>query len=146
MIQRIQTIYLFLAATAGFGVLALPFASTTDSVQSSALFSDNLFSTNDNIGLLVLFALAGALAIGSIFLFNNRKLQLKISWGALFVNLLGLGLAGFLFWQDQANVGASEVSGGIGALLPIVFILFTFLAIKGIKKDESIVKSADRLR
>jgi Domain of unknown function (DUF4293) len=146
MIQRIQTIYLFLAATAGFGVLALPFASTPEVVQSSALFSDNLFSTSDNIGLLVLFALAGALAIGSIFLFNNRKVQLKISWAALLANLFGFGLAGFLFFQDKARLGSSTVNGGVGAFLPIAFILFVFLAIKGIKKDESIVKSADRLR
>ncbi len=146
MIQRIQTIYLLLAAAAGFGVLAVPFASTTEAIQSSALFADNQYSTSDNIGLLVLFALAGAMAVGSIFLYSNRKLQLKISWAALLANLGGLGLAALLYFQDKADQGASVVSGGVGAFLPVVFMIFALLATKGIKHDEAIVKSADRLR
>ncbi|MCC6725547.1 MAG: DUF4293 domain-containing protein [Saprospiraceae bacterium] len=146
MIQRIQTIYLFLAGACGFGVLALPFAATPTTVQSSALFADATFSIGDNIGLLVLFAVAGALAIASIFLYNNRAVQVKISWVALVANILGALFAGFLLWQDQPQLAGQAIAPGISAFMPLAFVVFAALAIKGVKKDEAIVKSADRLR
>ncbi len=146
MIQRIQTIFLLLAAASGFGVLALPFASTVDGVQVSALFSDKAYTIGDNIGLLVLFALAGALSFAAIFLFNNRPVQAKIGRGALIADIVGILLAIVLFWQDAANIGSAAVKGGFGAVLPIAFVVFSSLAIRAIKKDENLVRSADRLR
>lgn len=146
MIQRIQTIFLVLAAASGFGVLALPFASTDASVQSSQLFADQAFTTGDNIGLLVLFAVAAALAVADIFLFRNRELQLKVGRMALIANILGVVLAVVLFWQDLAGIGSNVVNDGLGVYLPMAFIVFAVLALRGIKKDEALVKSADRLR
>ena len=146
MIQRIQSIFLLLAAAAGFGVLAFPFAITGEAVLGSALFSDKVYTTGDNIGLLVLFAVAGALSVATIFLYNNRQLQLKIGRIALIAVILGVGLAGVLFWQDLSNIASSSVDGGMGAYLPVLFILFTSLALRAIKKDDALVKSADRLR
>ncbi|MCF8245290.1 MAG: DUF4293 domain-containing protein [Saprospiraceae bacterium] len=146
MIQRIQSIFLLLAAASGFGVLALPFASTNEGVQSSTLFSDKVYSINDNIGLLVLFAVAGALSIAAIFLFNNRQLQMKIGRIALVSNILGIILATILFWQDLAGIGTSAVEDGLGGYLPFLFIIFSALALRAIKKDETLVRSADRLR
>lgn len=142
MIQRIQTIYLFLAATAGFSVLALPFATNEQAVAGTKLFADKAFNTSDNIGLLVLFAVASALALAGIFLFKNRPVQVKIAWGALVANILGGVLALLLLFQE----GFGGASIGIGAVLPIIFLVFGYLAIKGIQKDESTVRSVDRLR
>ncbi len=146
MIQRIQSIFLLLAAASGFAVLALPFASTNEAVQSSALFSDKVYSIGDNIGLLVLFALAGALSTAAIFLYKNRPLQMKIGRIALIADILGIVLAIILFWQDLANIGSSAVNDGTAGYLPVVFIVFTALALRAIKKDENLVRSADRLR
>lgn len=146
MIQRIQTIFLVLAAASGFGVLALPFASTDASVQSSQLFVDQAFTTGDNIGLLVLFAVAAALAVADIFLFRNRELQMKVGRMALIANILGVVLAVVLFLQDLAGIGSNEVNDGFGVYLPVAFIVFIVLALRGIKKDEALVRSADRLR
>lgn len=146
MIQRIQSIFLFLAAAAGFGVLALPFATTPEIVQGSSLFADKMFSIGDNIGLLVLFAVAGALSLAAIFLYQNRSLQMKIGKMALGADVLGVILAAVLYWQDSSNNAAASINGGWGACLPPIFIVFATLAIKAIKKDEALVRSADRLR
>ena len=146
MIQRIQSIFLVLAATSGFGVLALPFATTSEGVQASALFSDKVYSIGDNIGLLVLFVLAGALSVAAIFLFKNRQVQMKIEKFALIADILGIVSAVVLFWQDFANIGNASVEGGLAVCLPFLFILFSSLALRAIKKDENLVRSADRLR
>ncbi|MBI1223627.1 MAG: DUF4293 family protein [Bacteroidetes bacterium] len=146
MIQRIQSIFLLLAAASGFGVMALPFASTNEAVQSSSLFSDKVYTTTDNIGLLVLFAVAGALSVAAIFLYNNRQLQLRIGRIALIADILGIVLAVILFWQDLSNISSSAVNDGVGGYLPFTFLIFSVLALRAIKKDEALVRSADRLR
>ncbi|HFA47916.1 MAG TPA: DUF4293 family protein [Bacteroidetes bacterium] len=146
MVQRIQSIFLFLAAAAGFGLLKLPFATTTETVAASPLFADASYNVNDNIGLLVLFALAGALALGSIFLYKNRPLQMKICRFAIIADIIGLVLAVVLFWQDGTNINAEAINDGAGAYLPFGFLLFGILALRFIRKDDNLVKSMDRLR
>lgn len=146
MIQRIQSIFFFLAAAAGFSILAFPFANTGSAVEGSALFADASFSVSDNIGLLVLFVVAGALALAGIFLFKNRPLQMTIGRVAIVANVIGLILATVLFWQDGILHQEVEVDDGLSAYLPFAFVLFGILALRGIKKDENLVKSMDRLR
>lgn len=146
MIQRIQTVYLVLAAACGFGALALPLATTSQEIQNSELFADAVFNVQDNIGLLALFALAGLLSVIAIFLYNNRPVQMKLTRFALVADIVGLVLTIILFWRDLGNVESAEVGDGAGAYLPLGFILFAILALRGIKKDENLVRSADRLR
>ena len=146
MIQRIQSIFLLLAAASGFGTLAIPFATTPQLVQASPLFADGNYSTNDNIGLGVLFVVAGALALAGIFLFKNRQAQMKAGRFAIIANILGFVLAVILLWQDVANLENVTIEDGIGAYLPLAFLVFAILALRFIKKDEALVKSMDRLR
>lgn len=146
MIQRIQSIYLFLAAGAAFGLFALPFANTGSNVATSTLFSDGLYNLNDNIGLLALFAGAGLLSFIAIFLFKNRKSQLLVGRLSIVANLIGLVLAVILFMQDRDSLGAENPSDGLGLYLPLVFLLFGILAQRAINKDENLVRSMDRLR
>lgn len=146
MIQRIQSIFLLLAAAAGFGILAVPFASTPQTVQASAIFADSTYSVGDHVALLVLFAVAAALALAGIFLFRNRQVQLKIGRFALIANILGIVLAVILFWQDLANVGATAVNDELGIYFPVAFMVFCTLALRYIRKDETLVRSVDRLR
>ncbi len=146
MIQRIQTIFLLLAAASGFGVLATPFATTSTTVQDSVLFADAIYNVQDNAGLLVMFALAGALSLASVFLFKNRQTQMKICRLAIIANILGFVLAIFIFWRDLAAIHAVTPSDGMGAYLPLAFLVFGILALRFIRKDEETVKSMDRLR
>jgi glucan phosphoethanolaminetransferase (alkaline phosphatase superfamily) len=146
MIQRIQTIFLALAAATGFGVLALPFAKTGQAVQTSSLFADAAYSATDHIGLMVLFAVAGALAVASLLMFTNRPLQAKLCRFGIIANVMGLILAIVLFWQDGIMQQGNEVNDDAGAYLPFVFLIFGILALRYIQKDDNLVKSMDRLR
>ena len=146
MIQRIQSLFLLLASAAAFGLFALPFASTGTSIATSSLFSDATYNLNDHIGLLILFGLSGVLALVSIFLFKNRKLQMTLSRLALVSNILGMILAVIIFWQDLQGMGEAVPNDQAGAYLPIGFIIFASLALRFIGKDDKLVRSMDRLR
>ena len=146
MIQRIQTIFLFLAAVASLALWALPFASTSEALPNTAIFSDRLFTIQDNIGLMVLFSLAGVLALGAIFLFNNRSTQMRMAIIAFITNLLGAILGVIFFMQNSADVGNTAINDGLGLYLPIITLICTLLAYRYIGKDEKLVQSSNRLR
>lgn len=146
MIQRIQSIYLVLAAAAAFALLKLPFAQSSENVQTSALFGDGFFNIQDHIALLIFFVLAGILSLAGIFLFKNRPLQLKVCRFAIIANVLGLVFSIIFYIQDAANLQTVEVDDGFGLYLPIGFIVLGLLALRAISKDENLVKSMDRLR
>jgi Domain of unknown function (DUF4293) len=131
MIQRIQTILLFLASAACVAFLFAPTwwvqnnndedgssisISTTPMkalVESSAMSLDNPFtektlSFTENTFLLLQFGVtigAAILLLVTIFLFSNRGLQIKLGYGALFllmgVNILMIPIRNWI--QDMAG-------------------------------------------
>lgn len=143
MIQRIQSIYLLLVAAANFSLFALPFANSEKAIRSSALFADSTYNLQDNIALLILFALGGILALVTIFLFKNRKLQIQLGQGILVLLIIGLGLATFLWFNDGTM---DKATLAVGMFTPLFGFVFTALAVRAIRKDEKLVRSADRLR
>ena len=146
MIQRIQSVFLLLAAVCAFCLFVFPFASTPQAVTNSELFSDSLYNLNDNIAVLVLFCLAGGLAFVSIFLFKNRKTQLLLGRLAIIANIIGIILAVVHYINNNAGLDKVEVSDQAGLYLPVGFIIFALLAQRYINKDNKLVSSMDRLR
>ncbi len=146
MIQRIQSLFLLLAAVCAFSLFALPFASTGDTVATSSLFADSIYDIQDHVALIALFAAAGGLALISIFLFNNRKLQLMLGRFAIIANIIGIILVIVFFMNEKESLGAVNPDDGLGIYPPILFIVFGILALRYIGKDENLVKSMDRLR
>ncbi len=146
MIQRIQTIFLVLAAACAFGLFALPFATSAQSTNAASLFADGIYDINDHMGLLILFCAAGGLALLSIFLFKNRKQQLLVGRFAIIANIIGIILTLYLIFQEGGITGDTEVNEQLGVGLPILFLVFAFLAQRFISKDEKLVRSMDRLR
>ena len=147
MIQRIQSIFLLLAAISAFGLFALPFATTSSEVAASANFADATYNINDHIGLLVLFAVAGALSFISIFLFKNRKTQLLVGRFSIIAIIIGLVMAIVLYHNDSAVIPDTvQIEDQAGIYMPAIFLVFALLAQRFITKDEKLVRSADRLR
>ncbi len=147
MIQRIQSLFLLLAAACAFCLFAFPFGTTSSPVADNTLYQDAEYNIMDSPALLGLFCVAGGLAFISIFLFNNRKTQIMLGRFAIIANIIGFVLVivfyinnseGLSPGQDQENI--------VGFSLPVAFLVFAFLALRFISKDEKLVDSMDRLR
>ena len=136
MLQRIQTVYLFLAALSSAGLIFLLELWTNPAGESVYAL--------DVLWLFSLFMLSAVISLVTIFLFKNRKLQFVLGRLNILLNLILLGL--FVYWSLNIS-GETQVSEkGIGMLIPVISIVFLVLANKAIKKDEDLVKSVDRLR
>lgn len=139
MLQRIQTIYLILAAiTTGI----LPFVFPLWKQITGTTTVDFYFMTE--INYVALFGLSTTLSIVSIMTFKKRQNQFVMGRLNIILNLFLLGL--FVYRLLTVSGEASVSEKGIGMFLPIVAIVFLVLANKAIKKDEDLVKSVDRLR
>jgi len=136
MIQRIQTIYLALAAMVSAGLnFVFHLWITMDNVIIFAM---------DVIYILAAFLGSALLSLIAIFSFKNRKSQFVMGRLNIILNLI---LLGFFVYQSLNVSGETKVSEkGIGMFIPIISIVLLVLANKAIKKDEDLVKSVDRLR
>jgi hypothetical protein len=145
MIQRIQTLYLLLAAAATGGVFFLPFFS--GSISGTHVLADGVYNTQDHIALMSVTTIVLLDTVLTIFLFKNRKQQSLLT---LFVALSNIALIavmlGVLGNETSLSVALPQLSIGIGSILPLVSVVFALLARRGIVADDKLVRSADRLR
>ncbi len=139
MLQRIQTIYLILAAIVT-GVL--PFIFPLWKEQTGTEINEFYFMMD--MSYSALFALSTTLSVVSIISFKKRQNQFVMGRLNIILNLILLGLFVYRLLTLSGETTVSEK--GIGMFLPIVAIVFLVLANKAIKKDEDLVKSVDRLR
>lgn len=141
MIQRLQSVWLLLAAICAFVTYTLILYS-----GAVADGSQKLFALGDHFLLVAIIIGLGLLCLVTIFLFKNRKLQFRLSIIAIIIAI------GYLILQyvsiEQFKKDNAIVTGSyhVGALLPILIVIFLIMAARGIYKDEKLVKSLDRLR
>lgn len=141
MIQRVQSIWLLIVAIAAFATYTL-----TLYVGKGADQLEKVFQLADDFLLVISIIALGILAIIALFLFKNRKLQFKL---AVFGVILSIGFIVLEYYRVEAFKTTNQIQAGsyqIGSLLPIVMVVFFFLAARGIYRDERLVKSMDRLR
>src|SRR6185437_5553621 len=116
MIQRVQTVWMLLAALAVFLTLKFLFYSGT-------LISDNLYHpllATDNLLILILTSALGTGIVINIFLFKNRKVQSRIILIAIILECLIIFL--YIKQTDQYSAG----SYSLWSALHILIIIFLF--------------------
>jgi Domain of unknown function (DUF4293) len=141
MIQRKQTIWLFLAILAMVASIYVPFGYQAHAAPTSSSVLTLDLKANYNIIITILVAIIIAIAGFSIFLFKNRKLQKGLSLLGIIISI-GLSVYEFLIANDKIN--NYVVSFGIA--LPTISAILFLLAWLGINADEKLIKSVDRLR
>ena len=140
MIQRIQTIWLLLAAVCAFFTIRFSFYSGHKIDDPKKLYT--VLNANTNMSLLILTVAVGIAALVLIFLFKDRKMQMRITLAVLLLSLLNI----FLYYNETKKFIAAESSLDLSCVIVFAIPVFLFLAFRGIYKDEKLVKSVDRLR
>jgi peptidoglycan/LPS O-acetylase OafA/YrhL len=148
MIQRIQSVWLLLAAFSIFCLLFFPIIGASTAVGEYMVYGSGLkmmdaITQTTNVPLLAGIILAGLISLLNVFNFSNRKLQIRIAWLNI---LLVLALCVWIAMLIKNIPNITELNIEFASLLPLLAIIFTYLAIRGIKSDEKLIRSADRLR
>jgi len=154
MIQRIQTVFLFITAAL---CVALFFVNIAEfDVDGSAVtlslsqYSDEagkmIESTHIIYQQVILTALVALINLIAIFLYNNRILQMRVCIYSIILQVAILVMFAFYIWIGQSENGNEFLHFGIGSFIPLITIILTYLAFHSIKKDEKLVRSLDRIR
>jgi len=150
MIQRVQTIYLFIV---GILMLLTAFLPVMEVVEADGLSSHKLsllslgaYSFLPAFVSPVLSVLAGVMAIIAVFFYKKRTLQMNFcSW----ILALTIVLYATVFYSYVTVSGMDENTTYIpelAFLFPLLTIILACMAIAGIRKDQKIVSSLDRIR
>lgn len=136
MIQRIQTLYMVISALI-IGALYYWFPVINDQAGNVII---------DRNEPLILGLIGGSVLLAVVSILNFKKRQLQFVLNRLNI-ILNFVLLGVFVYRSLTLSGETLVSEkGIGVLLPIISIVFLVMANKAVKRDEDLVKSADRLR
>lgn len=138
MLQRLQSVWLLLATAFDAITFRFPFYSG-DWTKDILPFPVDLNATT-TIWLTILTALTGILAFVTIFLFDNRKLQLKLCYLGIFLTVVLLTV----YILETQNFTTGNVA--IWAVFYFAILGCFILAARGIWKDDKLIKSMDRLR
>lgn len=153
MIQRIQTVYWFLAAL--MACMMLPFEwmqlivadgdYTFAASGISKITSGAVDTVVNGIPLMVYIIAYAVLNLVIIFLYKNRILQARLTTIAI---ILAIGLyAVIAFYRYMSfNVDVVSTNFNYPLLFPLVSLFFDYLAQRGVIKDEIKVRSLDRIR
>ena len=155
MIQRIQSVYLLL--TTLLSALFLTGKILTFKGEKGTDFIMNIKGTwqitetggnvmiQNQVPVLVVLILIILLSLVTIFFYKRRKLQLKLNIGVIVLIITFIGVLLFYALSIIKKYQASLVPGW-KMFIPFLMILSGILTYRGIKKDEELVKSYDRLR
>ena len=145
MIQRVQSIFYLLAAMCFGGLFKFPFA--TSEVSIPQYLGDMVYNIMDHAVMTVLASIGVLVSLVAIFLYNNRRLQVRLGYFIIILSLL-LPLVSFLLIYNEKTAleDSSQINDGFGLYLPILALLFGILANRFVKKDDKLVRSMDRLR
>lgn len=150
MLQRIQTLFLLLAAAAMLVASVTPLAffiyeGDKVTLEAMGVYLDG--TLNDSTwGHFALGMVSSVLSLITVFLYKQRMLQIRLS---VFNVLLMIGFYlyfGFIIYKLLPMETLEFQKVGVGIIMPLIALILTILAIRNIGADEALIRSLNRLR
>lgn len=159
MIQRIQSVYLFIAAIATIILLFIPIGYVYTDLYG---FEFNVFVVKDlspeggtfmgTFYLAILLIASAITSIVAIFMYKDRVKQVKVVYANMCIYLMSILIMLYIY-PDVIFMRKGLMQTGdifqynywvLACIVPIAFCLY--MANRSIKNDEKKVRAADRLR
>ena len=131
MIQRIQSIYLLIA------LISMTLISFKVPIY---YLNETLFMAQDDTKTFVLTIVGALFSLLGLFMFKSRKFQMKLIRLTVLIQMI-IGIRIFMLFNKF------EVVLNSSFLFLLAFTLITLImAYRGVKKDDDLVRSIDRIR
>jgi hypothetical protein len=161
MIQRKQSLFLLIAAVLFIAQFAFNFweaeyldendnvIATAEMTVSQITFEQDRAVVSNQTSWVMISTIAVILfAFLSIFIYGNRRIQVKFVHFTSLIALLQIVLAFYNIEDAKLAIEAAGLNDryGLNLFFSIAAIIFLYLAARGIDSDEKLVRSADRIR
>mgnify|MGYP003336945085 CR=1 FL=1 len=154
MLQRIQTVFLILTIICMVAAIFFPIWVGTDAGVAYKLYPLH-YSVMDEEGMqtiyfpysitAILMAAAATIAFMEVRRFDNRILQVKLGTLNSLI-LMGVMISAVLFANQLTTEHPTGWTYGPGLYIPFAGVTFNWLAVRFIRRDEKLVRDADRIR
>lgn len=154
MIQRTQTIYLLVATILISLYFFFPFASFILE-QDMSVYHLSIKGLIPDVGdqkflirvipLIIILSVIIATFLTSVLLYKRRMIQIRLCILNIIL-IIGFQCCLYYFTRVSSQILGSKASYTIIFIFPVICAIITYLAIRGIAKDEALVRSIDRLR
>ncbi len=153
MIQRIQTLFLLAALVCMLLLFAFPYGYIIgpDNEIIEFYVSGTEHSVNETgesfsvLPVTINVIIVSIITFVTILLFKKRMLQIRLSFFNLIMQL-GTMILMYYFLYNATKVMGGELNITVMIVMPLAAMIFTFLAIRGIGRDEALVRSLNRIR
>lgn len=155
MIQRIQSLYLLLTAVLSFLFLNVSFLNFIDRSGSliKVTFTEIIRGTStgeyellENTYILSVFIFIIPLLSGvTVVLYKKRSIQMWLVRFIIILVVVFIIVSGLYAYVIMTKYD-SNILPGFNMIIPFLQLIFSVLAYRGIRKDDDLVKSYDRLR
>ncbi len=149
MIQRIQTLWLFSAIGVLVAMFFLPVATISNATEEYLFNMQGVFAMPDKVlhtntySIMGLTAITALIILVTIFLYKKRVAQMRLCVYTAILNLAIMGIeAYYIFYIFKGY----DFIINITAFAPVITFILLMMARHGIKKDDKLVKSIDRIR
>lgn len=142
-IQRIQTVYIFLAFVAMTIFLFVPYG-TVDYIANEPVVTEDL-CTMTEYGLLIPVGAAAILLFVDIFMYRNLSQQRSVLNIGLLLTLCSIAVVCFILFKQAGAEGIDAHFSAWDILLPVA-VIFEILGLGGIVRDIKLLNSYNRLR
>lgn len=162
MLQRIQSIFLFLAAILNLGIFLVPVWQYTEGSSTESITAINSIATVESGNQKVIgfeetpinFIPAGIAIVSCLFIvftifqYSNRKRQVMFTHFAVLLIMMQIGAWVLISMQGPLQIGSAtgENSPLLGFAFPVLALVLTWLGRSFIIKDEKLVRSSERFR
>ena len=156
MIQRVQSVYLLLITVLMSFLFISAYADLKLDDGTELLFksysitkispdqASSLYKSTVPVVFLVL--VIGILSFFTIFIYNRRIIQIRLSMVNIFL-ILALILAMLIYYLTTKNAFPDgKFNFRMPMIYPVLSLIFCFMAIRGIRHDELLVNSYKRIR
>jgi len=141
MLQRIQSFWLLIACAASLLTLKFPVYS------GNQIGKDNIktfvtLNAHPNLLILILTVINALMAFFGIFMYKNRKLQLRLAIFGIVFSIVNI----VVYFFETRNFVPEEGKVALASIIALSIPVFFVLAARAIYGDEKLVRDSDRLR
>lgn len=158
MIQRIQSLLLLAVAGISAALFFVPLSEKAGAADATGISSINTLNINEvtskvgdtftslstNYGIMVLNLLILTAALYTIFLYKNRPAQMRMCMLAGVFAAIELILV--FYYSEEMEVKTARAHYLAGVYLIAVQVFLLLASRRAIRKDEMLVRAADRIR
>lgn len=152
MIQRIQSLYLL----GSFILIGIMFFFPLAELKAVGQTYEFLYRGIPAIAegapaifiaypVAILLAIIALISLITIFLFKKRMIQIRLT---IFNMVCMLGAMGLIYYSINSQAGELNAIANYSIInaFPLVALILSYLALRGIGKDEAMIRSMDRIR